>query len=41
MESLSDLELSGTFGSRKRSGRWDVPAVIRVRQRMGSTELSG
>ena len=33
------LELRGTFGSRKRKGEWDVPAVIVIDTRMGSTEL--
>lgn len=33
------LELRGTFGSRKRKGEWDVPGVIAIDTRMGSTEL--
>lgn len=33
------LELRGTFGSRKRQGEWDVPGVIAINTRMGSTEL--
>ena len=33
------LELRGTFGSRKRKGQWEVPAVIVIDTRMGSTEL--
>ena len=33
------LELRGTFGSRKRKGEWDVPPVISIDTRMGSTEL--
>lgn len=34
-----DQELRGTFGSRKRSGVWVVPRTLRLRTRMGSTEL--
>ena len=33
------LDLRGTFGSRKRKGEWDVPGVIAIDTRMGSTEL--
>ena len=39
MSSDQPLVLSGTLGSTKRSGAWQVPEQITLRRRFGSAEL--
>jgi predicted membrane protein len=39
MTGSAPLQLRHTFGSTKRSGEWQVPETVVLRQRMGSAEL--
>ena len=39
MTSTEPLRLQHTFGSIERTGAWEVPSVVRIKQRMGSVQL--
>lgn len=39
MTTTSPLRLQHTFGMLKRSGDWHIPPTVKIKQRMGSTEL--